>query len=130
MKKNGILNSDISAVLSAMGHTDTIVICDAGLPIPMNVARIDLSVRRGCPTMIEVLTEILQDMVVEQATLARELQENVIHHAQIRTLLKNIPLRYLPHAEFKEHTRTSRAIIRTGDITPYSNIILHSGVFF
>ena len=33
MKKSGILNQPISAVIAGMGHTDTLVIADAGLPI-------------------------------------------------------------------------------------------------
>lgn len=41
MKKNGILNSDISKVLADLGHTDYIVIGDCGLPIPNQVKKID-----------------------------------------------------------------------------------------
>jgi D-ribose pyranase len=33
MKRYGILNSHISKVLANLGHTDFIVIADAGLPI-------------------------------------------------------------------------------------------------
>ena len=43
MKRAGILNSDISRVLSYMGHTDCICIGDCGLPIPNEVERIDLT---------------------------------------------------------------------------------------
>lgn len=32
MKKGTVLNSDISSVISRLGHTDTLVVCDAGLP--------------------------------------------------------------------------------------------------
>ncbi len=30
MKKGTVLNSDISSVISRLGHTDTLVVCDAG----------------------------------------------------------------------------------------------------
>ncbi|MHB1407824.1 MAG: RbsD/FucU domain-containing protein, partial [Desulfitobacteriaceae bacterium] len=40
MKKIGILNSEISRVISELGHMDKIVIADAGLPIPAHVKRI------------------------------------------------------------------------------------------
>ena len=40
MKKIGILNSEISRVISGLGHTDQIVVCDAGFPIPSHVERI------------------------------------------------------------------------------------------
>lgn len=40
MKKQGMLNSDITKVISDMGHTDTIVIADCGLPIPDGVKKL------------------------------------------------------------------------------------------
>ncbi len=55
MKQQGILNSDISRVLSYMGHTDTICIGDCGLPIPDETERIDLAVKFGQPFQSVVL---------------------------------------------------------------------------
>lgn len=43
MKKGTVLNSEISSVISRLGHTDTLVVCDAGLPIPNSTARIDMA---------------------------------------------------------------------------------------
>lgn len=43
MKKGTVLNSDISSVISRLGHTDTLVVCDAGLPIPKSTTRIDMA---------------------------------------------------------------------------------------
>lgn len=42
MKKSVLINSEISSIISKMGHTDMLTICDSGLPIPKNVERIDL----------------------------------------------------------------------------------------
>ncbi len=39
MKKTGIINQPISAVIAGLGHTDTVVIADAGLPIPPETER-------------------------------------------------------------------------------------------
>jgi D-ribose pyranase len=50
MKRYGILNSHISKVLANLGHTDFIVIADAGLPIPDGVKKIDLAVKTGMPS--------------------------------------------------------------------------------
>ena len=58
MKRQGILNSDISRVLSYMGHTDTICIGDCGLPIPDETERIDLAVKFGQPSFMDVLEEV------------------------------------------------------------------------
>ena len=65
MKRQGILNSDISRVLSYMGHTDTICIGDCGLPIPDETERIDLAVKFGQPSFMDVLEEVGADMKVE-----------------------------------------------------------------
>ncbi len=55
MYKTGTLNSEISKVLSDLGHTDTIVIADCGLPVPKGVQKIDLAVRQGLPSFIDVV---------------------------------------------------------------------------
>ena len=54
MKKGTVLNSEISAVISRLGHTDTLVVCDAGLPIPHSTARIDMALTQGVPTFMQV----------------------------------------------------------------------------
>lgn len=36
----------------------------------------------------------------------------------------------IPHEEVKELSKDCKAVIRTGEFTPYSNIILKSGVLF
>ncbi|HCC11063.1 MAG TPA: D-ribose pyranase, partial [Atlantibacter hermannii] len=47
MKKGTVLNADISRVISRLGHTDTVVVCDAGLPIPKTTERVDLALTQG-----------------------------------------------------------------------------------
>lgn len=74
MKKYGILNSDISKVLSDLGHTDQITIADCGLPIPENVKKIDLALRLGTPSFQEVLEILLEEMQVEKVILAEEIK--------------------------------------------------------
>ena len=38
MKKGIVLNADISAIISRLGHTDTLVVCDAGYRSPQQHA--------------------------------------------------------------------------------------------
>ena len=131
MKKHGILNSHISEVLSRMGHTDTIVIGDCGLPIPDETTRIDLSIKIGSPSFIETLQAVLDDMAVEKVTLAREIKENNLQvEEEIKRLIGEVPIEYITHEELKELTKQAKAVIRTGEATPYANIILHAGVIF
>ncbi|QRG66407.1 D-ribose pyranase [Brevibacillus choshinensis] len=131
MKKIGILNSEISALISKLGHTDRIVICDAGLPIPDNVTRIDLAVVAGLPSLIEVLNAVLLEMQVEKAIFAEELiQAQPSTHIYLEAALPDVELTSVSHEEFKELTKDAKAVIRTGECTPYANVILQAGVTF
>jgi D-ribose pyranase len=135
MKKSGILNSDISRVLSYMGHTDTICIGDCGLPIPAETERIDLSVRFGSPSFMEVLEVVAEDMVIESIILAEEIKEqNPGTLSQIQELIERtdsrIELQFVSHNTLKEQTKQCKAILRTGETTPYANIILVAGCIF
>ena len=135
MKKSGILNSDISRVLSYMGHTDWIAVGDCGLPIPEETERIDLAVKFGVPRFMEVLSEVEKDMKIEKVILAEEIKtQNPEIHEQILHLLEekeeSCDVEYISHVEFKEKTHSCKAVIRTGEITPYANIILQSACTF
>ncbi len=131
MKKQGILNPQLSHVIAELGHTDALVIADAGLPIPAGVERIDLALVGGIPSFMDVLNAILGEMQVERATLAREMQAKSPQlYAQVGSTMKHCPLSEVPHEEFKSLTARARAIVRTGEFTPYANIILYSGVVF
>ena len=132
MKRNGILNSEISRVLSYMGHTDRIAIGDCGLPIPDEVERIDLALTFGEPRFLHVLELVLQDMKVEKIILAEEIKEQnpeVLHGIE-RLFAGRVEVEFVPHTALKAATRDCKAVIRTGEITPYANIILQSGWIF
>jgi len=45
MKKSGLLNPQLCAAVARLGHTQTFVVADAGLPIPHEVPVIDLALR-------------------------------------------------------------------------------------
>ncbi|APG20637.1 D-ribose pyranase [Kosakonia radicincitans DSM 16656] len=139
MKKGRVLNTDISSVISRLGHTDTLVVCDAGLPVPRNTQRIDMALTQGVPSFMQVLDVVTTEMQVESAILALEIKE---HNPQLHeTLLKSleqlqqhqgntIEVRYVTHEQFKKHTADSHAVIRSGECSPFANIILCAGVTF
>ena len=133
MKRHGILNSDISRVLSYMGHTDCICIGDCGLPIPDETERIDLAVKFGVPTFMDVLKEVGNDMKIEKIVLAEEIKE---HNPQVLAEIteyfkgQDVEVEYVSHVGLKQMTRDCKAVIRTGETTPYANIILQSGCIF
>ena len=133
MKKAGLLNSDISRVLSYMGHTDRIAIGDCGLPIPEEVERIDLALKFGVPTFMETLATVAEDMKIEKIVLAEEIKtQNPQVLAQIEAFFagQNVETEFVSHTELKEQTWDCKAVIRTGETTPYANIILQSGCIF
>ena len=133
MKRHGILNSDISRVLSYMGHTDRICIGDCGLPIPDETERIDLAVKFGVPTFMDVLKEVGNDMKIEKIVLAEEIKENnpkVLVEINEYFAEQEIEVEFVSHVGLKEMTKECKAVIRTGETTPYANIILQSGCIF
>lgn len=131
MKKCGILNSELSSVISQLGHTDQIIICDAGMPIPDFVTRIDLAVVPGLPTFVEVLDAVLLEMQVEKVIYAQELQAaQPALLARLEETFAGVQRESVSHETFKQLSKDAKAMIRTGECTPYANIILQSGVTF
>ncbi|EMH2346958.1 D-ribose pyranase [Staphylococcus pseudintermedius] len=105
------------------------VIADCGLPIPEGVKRIDIALKKGTPSFQEVYEALMYHMVVEQAIVAREMVEE--NEALYQKIKNDFPmLEMVSHEIFKKQTRHAKAIIRTGEATPYANIILKSGVIF
>lgn len=132
MKKSGHLNRDISRVLASMGHTDSIVIADCGLPIPQGVECIDVSLAFGDPPFLNVLDTVLADLEVERVVFAEESQEHntsLIGRASSMAG-KHVRVEFVSHEKLKELTHRAHAVIRTGEATPYANVILYSGVVF
>ncbi|HCR2995064.1 D-ribose pyranase [Serratia marcescens] len=139
MKKGVLLNSDVSAVIARLGHTDQLTLCDAGLPIPAETQRIDLALTQGVPTFMQVFAAVTQEMQVESAILAEEIvkQNPLLHEALLAELTalgqrqgNTISVRYISHQAFKAQTEHSRAVIRSGECSPYANVILCAGVTF
>jgi D-ribose pyranase len=135
MKRNRLLNSELSYAISRIGHTASVTLCDAGLPIPAGVKRIDLAIERGYPSFVRTLDVMLSEMMVEEIVVAAEI------HAKNPDVFREMMevfrangmtpvVTEVPHEEFKKLTRSSEAIVRTGECTPYANVILKSGVTF
>jgi D-ribose pyranase len=131
VKKTGILNQPISSVVASLGHTDTLVIADAGLPVPPETQRIDLALTEGIPTFLDTLRIVLMEMQVERAVVAEEMLDvSPKVYEAIKEMLGDVPIETVTHTIFKEQTRSARAVIRTGEFTPYANVILAAGVVF
>ena len=131
MRKTKLINSEVSYTISKMGHTDSLTIGDCGLPIPDGVKRIDLALKYGVPSFIETLDTVLEELCVEEIIIAEEIvQKNSYIYNEILKRFENIKIIMVSNEEFKKITKESKAVVRTGEFTPYANIILKSGVVF
>lgn len=131
MKKSLLLNSEVSAIIAQMGHTDMLTLGDCGLPIN-NTKRIDLALRRGLPGFLDTLDAVLTELCVEKVILSEEMKtvSPEMHRAVLSRFQDDVAVEYVPHETFKELTQSTKAVIRTGECTSFCNVILVSGVAF
>ncbi len=128
MKKGGILHPEICKLLAAAGHTDYITICDRGFPVPEGPSRIDLALVDNIPTVLDVLRAVAAEWTLDRVIIAQEMTEVSPQHVEaIRAIVGDVPLDVRPHLELKHLSRTARGTIRTGDTTPWGNILIVSG---
>ncbi|MBV7433532.1 D-ribose pyranase [Cardiobacteriaceae bacterium TAE3-ERU3] len=139
MKTSSLLHGEISQVIARTGHTQSITIADAGLPIPLDQHCIDLALTAGIPSFIDVVTAVCSEYSIERAVIAEEMQHKNPHiYTELTQLLKQIGeqqcreiiLETCPHEAFKASSNKSNAVIRSGECSPYANIILYAGVTF
>jgi D-ribose pyranase len=127
MRDTGLWHPRLAALVAGMGHTDTIVVADAGLPVPPGVEVVQLAVTRGVPPFLAVLDAVAGELVVEAATVAEELTDRATR-AGVERL--GVPVEAVAHEELKRRSGGARAVVRTGEATPYANVILRAGVPF
>jgi len=130
VKRTALLHAELSQVIAALGHGDMLVIGDAGLPIPDGPRRIDLAVARGVPLLADVLQAVLSEMQVESVVVADEALNGAKALPAWYPQSLGMAPQTVSHEEFKRRSAKARAIVRTGECTPYANIMLSAGVSF
>lgn len=132
MKKNKLLNAALSHLVAQLGHNDVVVVGDAGLPVPTGVPCIDLAVMRGLPSIALVLEALESEMQVERMVMAKE--TFFANQGETPDWLpapwRDLPIEQVSHEVFKQRNAQARAVIRTGECTPYANVMLVAGVAF
>jgi len=129
MKRSGVLNSALAGQLAGLGHTNQVLITDAGMPVPAGVPVVDLAFVAGIPRFAEVVRGVLAELVIESAVAATEVKDgNPNVHELLESALPNV--RYVPHEELKRLSANAKLVIRTGEATPYANVLLRCGVAF
>ena len=131
MKKRGIINAQLAGLIAGLGHKDTFMIADGGMPIPQGVEIVDLALCGGVPTFRQVMDAVLDETEVEFYTLAEEIVEkNPELLSYIKEKLLEADSEMISHVELKEMSKNIKFAVRTGEFTPYPNIILRAGVAF
>lgn len=139
MKKTTLLNAPLSHCIATLGHTEGLTVCDAGLPIPSHMQRIDLALTPNIPRFLPTVEAITAELFVERVLLAEEIKQKnseihtalLAYFAQLQQEQGNqIQIDYVSHEQFKQASQQSKAIVRTGECSPYANVILYSGVPF
>lgn len=123
MRSSGILHAELAARINRLGHTDTLIIADCGLPVPRDVPVVDLALAFGVPRFRQVAEAVLAEVVVESVTIADTTP------TEIRALLPGRP-EEVSHAELKAMVAAASFVIRSGETTPFANAVLRSGVPF
>lgn len=138
MKKTALINAELSYLVASLGHFDEVTICDAGLPIPDQTQRIDLALTHGVPSFIDTVRVMLGEMQITGVILASEFEQvNPERYSALLELIaieqkegREISVSYISHEDFKKRTNNSKAVVRTGECTPYANVIFQAGVVF
>lgn len=130
MKKCGILNENISRLIASLGHNDKIVVCDAGFPVPINVEKVDVAIGKNLPNFLDTIKIISTELYVEKIIVANELSNDSKIYKGLNKIFKDIEITSVPHEQIKEISAKSKAVIRTGEFTPYANAVLICGVVF
>lgn len=127
MKRAGILNAELNAAISRLGHLDVVIIADCGLPLPAGATVIDLALVHGVPRFEQVLDALVEDAVFERCILAEESRSSVVEEW---LMSRFDSLEFRSHVELKELSHRASLFIRTGEATPFANAALVCGVPF
>jgi D-ribose pyranase len=128
MIRSGILNPAINSLLSRVRHTNTLVIADRGFPFWPHIETVDISLVDDIPRVIDVLEAIKNNYSIGRVFAAEEFL--AVNSPQTTSSLENallgIPITFESHVELKRRVPHAIGLIRTGDTTQYSNLILES----
>ncbi|NIZ92812.1 D-ribose pyranase [Kineococcus rubinsiae] len=128
MRRSGLVHAELLGRLTALRHTDSFAVSDSGLPVAAGIPVVDLGVSYGVPGFAHVLGLVLAEVVVEAACVATQIERNPAALAAV--VAAGCDVERVDHEEFKRRTAACRFVVRTGEATPYANVLLRSGVPF
>ena len=128
MLRTGILNPAINSLISRVRHTNTVVIADRGFPFWPRIETVDISLVDDVPRVLDVLRAIRANFVIGRVFMAEEFLavNGNGERAKLEREISGVPFVFEPHIEFKKRVPDAIGLVRTGDTTPYANMILES----
>jgi D-ribose pyranase len=132
IKKKGILNSELNALIGRLGHGDHFIVSDAGFAIPRGLKRIDLAIEKDSPSILRILDLLNEELYIEKVGIAEEMREyNPKLFDRIMKLYSNIMIEFetVPYKMISgEIAKTAKAIVRTGSFEPFGEIVIYPAV--
>lgn len=131
MLKSGILNPHVLDLVARVRHTNTLVIADWAFPFWPEIETVDISLTHGIPRVLDVLDLLAANFQIGRIWQAEEFSsvntaEAAARFQQSFDAISGVEITRLPHVEFKKLVPGAIGLIRTGDPTPYGNLILES----
>lgn len=127
MRKGGIINGKLMGALAGLGHTDRVVITDAGLPIPKECDVADLALVDGIPSFLDTVKAVLNEIIVEEAALFAPMKEaNPVVYETLHEMMPKQKKVLLDGEDFIEEVRKAKIVIRTAEFSPCCNMVLYS----
>lgn len=130
MKRSGIINGALASRCAMLGHTDLVAIADCGLPLPPGVVVVDLALVQGVVGFVATLDALIGELAIERHVYAFEA---VGTQAQwwIADRAPHLGAADVVSHEVLKHRLSECAlVVRTGEATPFANVILQCGVSF
>lgn len=128
MLRNGVIHSELAALLAGLRHTETFVVCDSGLPLG-DLPRVDLGYRYGAATFVDVINVVLPALIIQNSWISKDMIE--ANQPCLEALQKHeLCPQPVDHSEFKLRVLDAKFAVRTGEATFYANVICEAGVPF
>lgn len=128
MRPGRILHPELAKALAECGHTDIVLVTDAGFPIPKGANRIDLGYYEGQADVLDILKMLRREIFVEEVAFAPEVKT---HHPALYKALQEIytgsgaVFKAKTHEELvSEVAPRAKVIIRSGSMNAWANIAL------
>ncbi len=128
MRPNRILHPGLAKALAECGHTDIILVTDAGFPIPEDANRIDLGYYAGQADVLDLLRMLREEIFIEEVAFATEVKTHhphLYHNVQEIFTGSGAVFKGTTHEDLVEKIAPqAKVIIRSGSLNAWANFAL------